>query len=129
MEAFSLSEKMQLIFVWLTFTFSFCKATVKDAVKQMTWFLACSFFKYYIWICCKKLWLNVIFVQLLRFSSFLFLLILINFVGMDFKILSSFFKVVGLSAFADENFLQNMQKMWSYVANHRNIFRVYDEDF
>ena len=62
-------EKMWLVFALLTFTLSFCKVTVKLVVQQMTWFLACAFFKPYIWICYEKMWLNVIFVWLLWFST------------------------------------------------------------
>ena len=53
-EAFLLHEKIWLIFVWLTFTLFFCKAIVKDAVKQMLGFLGCWFFKHDIWTRCKK---------------------------------------------------------------------------
>ena len=42
--------------------------------------------------------------------SFLFLLSLISFVGMDFQIFSSFFQVVGLSTLGEEKFVQNIQK-------------------
>ena len=40
-EAFLLHEKIWLIFVWLTFTLFFCKAIMKDAVKQIIGFLGC----------------------------------------------------------------------------------------
>ena len=120
---------MQLIFAWLTLTLRFCKATVKHAVKQMIWVLACSFFKH-IRICCEKLWLNVIFVWIAAvFHSFLFLLTLISFVGMDFQIFCSFFQVMGFNTFGVENFLQNTQKMGFYMANYGKIFNVYYEVF
>ena len=120
---------MQLIFAWLTLTLRFCKATVKHVVKQMIWVLACSFFKH-IRICCEKLWLNVIFVWIAAvFHSFLFLLTLISFVGMDFQIFCSFFQVMGFNTFGVENFLQNTQKMGFYMANYGKIFNVYYEVF
>ena len=114
---------MRLLFAWLTFTLSFCKPTVKHAIKQMIWLSA--FFKHFRTYC-EILWLNVIHVWIAAvFHSFLFLLTLISFLGIDFHILLSFFQVVGLSTFGDEKFLQNTQKMWFYMANHGNIFRVY----
>ena len=37
--------------------------------------------------------------------------------------------VLGLRTFGDDKFLQNTQKMWLYVANHGQTFRVYYEIF
>ena len=44
------------------------------------------------------------------FHSLIFLLTLISFVFMNFQKLSSFFKVVGLSIYGNDKFLQNTQK-------------------
>ena len=75
LEAFLLCEKMQIIFVCLTFTLSFRKGIMKDVVKQTIWLLACWFFKRDIWTCCEKLWVNVIFLWIAAvFHSFLFFL-------------------------------------------------------
>ena len=126
LEIFLLREIMWLIFVWLTFTLSFRTVIVKNAAKQTIWFLACWFFKHDIWTCCERLWLNVIIVWIAAvFLNLVFFLTLISFAGMDFQKFSSFFQVVGLSTFGDEKFLQNTQKMWFYLTNDGETFRVY----
>ena len=71
-------------------------------------FLACWFLKHDIWTCCEKLWVNVIFVWIAAvFHSFLFFLLFISFVGMDYQKFSSSFQVLGLSASVHDVFLPN----------------------